>query len=50
LYPPVQLPGRPNQDRRSRLVLITVSDPEQLANALLINLGCGLGQNPIRLH
>jgi G3E family GTPase len=50
LYPPVQLPERTNQDRRSRLVLITVSDPERLANELLINLGAELSQNPIRLH
>ncbi|MCQ8128011.1 CobW family GTP-binding protein [Methylomonas rivi] len=50
LYPPIQLPERPNLDRRSRLVLITVSNPEQLANELLIHLGVERSQNPIRLH
>jgi G3E family GTPase len=50
LYPPVSLPERPNQDRRSRLVLITLSNPEPLANELLILLGSEPGQNPIRLH
>jgi len=50
LYPPVPLPERPNQDRRSRLVLITISSPEQLANELLIHMDAELSQNPIRLH
>lgn len=50
LYPPVQLPERPNQDRRSRLVLITLSDPKHLANALLMHLSAELGQNSLRLH
>ncbi|WP_031432565.1 CobW family GTP-binding protein [Methylomarinum vadi] len=50
LYPPVPLPERPNQDRRSRLVLITVSNPELLANELLIHLGAEPNQSPIRLH
>lgn len=50
LHPPVPLPERPNQDRRSRLVLITISNPEHLANELLIHLGAERGQNPIRLH
>lgn len=50
LHPPVPLPERPNQDRRSRLVLITISNPEHLANELLIHLGAECGQNPIRLH
>ncbi|MGY6277257.1 CobW family GTP-binding protein [Methylomonas sp. MgM2] len=39
LYPPVSIPDRPNQARRSRLVLITISNPEKLANDLLIHLG-----------
>lgn len=50
LHPPVPLPERPNQDRRSRLVLITISNPEHLAEELLIHLGSERGQNPIRLH
>ncbi|OAI15908.1 cobalamin biosynthesis protein P47K [Methylomonas lenta] len=50
LYPPVPLPERPNQDSRSRLVLITVSNPEHLANELLIHLSAERSQNPIRLH
>jgi G3E family GTPase len=50
LYPPVSLPIRLNQDRRSRLILIALSDLEQLAQELLVNLGLGLDQNPIRLH
>lgn len=50
LYPPVPLPERPNLDKRSRLVLITISNPEQLANDLLTLLGTERCQNPIRLH
>jgi G3E family GTPase len=50
LYPPVSLPIRLNQDRRSRLILIALSDLEQLAQELLVNLGLGLDQDPIRLH
>lgn len=50
LYNPVPLPERTNQDRRSRLVLITLSNPEQLANDLLIRLGAERAQNPLRLH
>jgi len=50
LYKPIPLPERPNQDRRSRLVLITISNPEKLANELLINLGAERSQNLIRLH
>jgi G3E family GTPase len=50
LYPPVPLPECPNQDKRSRLVLITISNPEQLANDLLIHLGTERSQNLIRLH
>lgn len=50
LYPPVQLPERTTQDRRSRLVLIAVSDLDRLADELLINLAVDQGQNPIRLH
>lgn len=50
LYPPEPLPERPNQDRRSRLVLITVSNPEQLVNELLIYLGSKPNQSSIRLH
>lgn len=50
LHPPVPLPERPNQDKRSRLVLITNSNPEHLAEELLIHLGSECGQNPIRLH
>ncbi|EIC27965.1 CobW family GTP-binding protein [Methylomicrobium album] len=50
LYPPAPLPERPNQDRRSRLVLITTSDPERLARALLINLDGGNNKASIRLH
>lgn len=50
LYPPVPLPESRNQDRRSRLVLITISSPEQLANELLIHLGTERSQNLIRLH
>lgn len=50
LYSPIQLPKRRNQDRRSRLVLITISSPEQLANELLIHLDAEPSQNPIRLH
>jgi len=50
LYPPVPLPERQNQDRRSRLVLITISNPEKLANELLIHFGVERSQNPIRIH
>jgi G3E family GTPase len=50
LYPPISLPIRLNQDRRSRLILIALSDLDQLAQELVINLGLGLDQNPIRLH
>ena len=50
LYPLVPLPERPNQDKRSRLVLITISNPEPLANELFIHLGVEPSQNPIRLH
>lgn len=49
-YEPVSLQERPNQDRRSRLVLITVSDAEPLADALLINLGIESRFKPILLH
>lgn len=49
-YPPVPLPERPNQDRRSRLILITASEPASLANALLAELGDAFGQHTIRLH
>lgn len=50
LYEPVPLPERPTQDGRSRLVLITISNPEQLANELLIHFGAKRSQNPIRMH
>lgn len=50
LYKPIPLLERPNQDKRSRLVLITISNPEQLVNELLIHLGIERSQNPIRLH
>lgn len=50
LYPIVPLPERPNQDKRSRLVLITISNSEQLANDLLIHFGAECSQNPIRMH
>lgn len=50
LHPLVPLPERQNQDRRSRLVLITVSNPEHLANELLIYLGAEPNQSSIRLH
>jgi len=50
LYPPVPLPERQNQDKRSRLVLITISNPEQLANDLLTLLVTEGSQNLIRLH
>jgi G3E family GTPase len=51
LYPPVSLPERVNQDRRSRLILIALSDLELLAQELSINLGSGLlDPNAIRLH
>lgn len=50
LYPPIQLPKRTKQGGRSRLVLITISNPEQLANELLIHFGAERSQNPIRMH
>lgn len=50
LYPPLPLPERPNQDKHSRLVLITISNPEQLANELLIHFGAEYCQNQIRMH
>jgi G3E family GTPase len=50
LYPPVSLPVRPNQDRRSRLILITASSLELLTQELSIHLGSSLDQNAIRLH
>lgn len=43
-YPPVSLPERPNQDRRSRLVLITSSEPAIVASALLAEMGDEFGQ------
>lgn len=50
LYPPISIPIRVDQDRRSRLILIALSGLEPLAQELLINLGSGHDQNPIRLH
>jgi G3E family GTPase len=50
LYPPVSLPVRPNQDRRSRLILITAFGLELLTQELSIRLGSSLDQNAIRLH
>lgn len=50
LHPPIPLPLRTNQDRRSRLVLITASDPEHVANELLTHLDAEPSQNPLRLH
>lgn len=50
LYPAVRLPKRQNQDQRSRLVLITTSDPERIASTLLIDLDAGSNKNAIRLH
>lgn len=49
-YPPVPLPERPKQDRRSRLVLITSSEPAIVVDALLAELGEEFRQQPIRLH
>lgn len=49
-YPPVTLPEHPNQDRRSRVVVITKSEPARLADALLAELGQEFGQHSIRLH
>jgi G3E family GTPase len=50
LYPPVSLPIRVNQDRRSRLIFIGTSCLEPLAQELLVNLGLSLDQNVVRLH
>jgi len=50
LYPPAPLPERPNQDRRSRLVLITTLDPEHLVNLLLISLGVEIDRNSLRIQ
>ena len=50
LYPPRPLAPSANQDGRSRLVLITMLDPQALADELLSNLGFGLAQNGLRLH
>ncbi|MBD9355110.1 hypothetical protein [Methylomonas albis] len=50
LSPPIQLPKRTKQNRRSRLVLITISNPKRLANESLIHFGAERSQNQIRMH
>jgi G3E family GTPase len=50
LYPPASLPVRPDQDRRSRLILIATSGLEPLTQELSIHLGASFDQNSVRLH
>jgi G3E family GTPase len=50
VYPSVSLPVRPDQDRRSRLILIATSGLEALTQELSVHLGSSLDQNSVRLH
>jgi len=50
LYPPLALPLRANQDKRSRLVLIVRGNLQAVAGALLSGLGAGVSENWLRLH
>lgn len=48
LYPLTHLPNRPNLDQRSRLILITTTNPETIANELILALKPA--RNAVRLH